>query len=428
MSHVMLSPAVLQGFLTLPPSKSAAHRAIVCAALSGGTCILHNIDLSNDIAATIRAVSALGVKTQWQGTTLTIDSRALFSCSKAEIDCGESGSTLRFIIPIAAAGGVTAVFTGEGRLPQRPIGVYLDCLPKAGVACQTRGGLPLTVSGTLQAGVFTLPGNSSSQFITGLLLALPILNGDSEIVLTSPLESSGYVDMTIDIMAQFGVTVQKTPRGYYVCGKQQYTPCEYTAEGDWSQAAFFLSAAACSPSGSTNPIILKGLRPDSVQGDKAAAAIFSQFGASVAWKGDELTVSRHALHGIDIDASQIPDLVPILAVTAAVAHGTTRITGAARLRIKESDRLTAVAQGLTALGGKITELPDGLVIEGVDRLHGGKVDGCNDHRIVMAFSIAALTADGTVEITDAHSINKSYPAFFKEYNKLGGHANVINMG
>lgn len=244
MSHVVITPTPLSGTVTLPPSKSAAHRAILCAALSGGVCRIHNIALSNDISVTIEAVRTLGCTAELCGSTLTVDATGLFSQRQVEIDCGESGSSLRFLIPITAAGGMEARFIGHGRLPERPIGVYLNCLPSAGVTCRTEGGLPLMISGQLKPGTFSLPGNISSQFITGLLLALPLLEGDSRILLTSPLESAGYVDMTIQMMAHFGVQVQILEDGYLISGGQHYRPTDCTVEGDWSQTAFFLAAGA----------------------------------------------------------------------------------------------------------------------------------------------------------------------------------------
>lgn len=424
MSSVLLHPSHLHGTVQAPPSKSAAHRAILCAALSRGASVLHNVAPSEDILATCRAVHALGVETAFSGTDLLIDAGGLFCSSYVELDCGESGSTLRFLIPIAAAGGISARFTGKGRLPQRPIGIYLDCLPKAGVYCQTEGGLPLSINGKMRPGVFSLPGDVSSQFVTGLLFALPLLDGDSDIRLTTPLQSAGYVDMTIEIMREFGVSVKKTDQGWHIPGGQNYRSRSFTVEGDWSQAAFFLAAGALG----NEPVCIKGLRIPSTQGDSAAAEIFARFGAKIEQGDGEVTVHPSVLHGIEIDAGQVPDLVPILAVTGALAQGETHITGAARLRIKESDRLAAMADGINRLGGKVTELPDGLVIEGVPSFTGGSAEGCNDHRVVMALSVGALKASGPVEITDAHSIRKSYPTFFEDYNVLGGHANVIHMG
>ncbi len=406
MASVKILPSVLNGSVLVPPSKSAAHRAAICLALAGGKTLFEGDLFSDDITATCRAMRAIRAGGE-----------------SIRIDCGESGSTLRFLIPVAAALGLKAEFTGRGRLPERPIGVYLDCLPQHGVSCKTEGGLPLTISGQLTPGEFVLPGNVSSQFITGLLLALPLLDGDSKLTLSSPLESAGYVDMTIETMREFGVMVQSAENGWNIPGRQKYRPCDYQMERDWSQAAFFLAAGALGGN-----IRLEGLNRDSSQGDRAAERLFRAFGADVEWKGNVLSAAPKELNGIEIDASQIPDLVPVLAATAALCRGRTRIFNAQRLRIKESDRLAAMADGLTRLGGHVTQTDDGLLIDGVERLHGGEVDGCNDHRIVMALSVAALRADGCVTISDAQSIQKSYPAFFEDYNRLGGKANVVSMG
>ncbi len=423
MSNVKIEPSILSGIMAVPPSKSAAHRAVICAALATGISKLEPVELSNDIRATIDCVKELGAAVSIIEKRLTIDGKMMYSKQNAVLDCGESGSTLRFLIPIAGVGNINAKFVGHGRLPERPIGVYLDCLPKAGVKCITSGGLPLEVSGQLRPGRFEIPGNVSSQFITGLLLALPTLHGDSEIVITSELESKSYIDMTLDIMTRFGVAVTETETGYKVYGSQSYRPQDTTIEGDWSQAAFFLSAGALG-----GDISIENLDIRSCQGDMAILELLRRFGADITVNGRIATSKRKDLHGIDIDAGNIPDLVPILAVVASLSNGITNITGAARLRIKESDRLHAIAEGLNALGADVTELPDGLRIVGVPSLHGGTVEGYNDHRIVMALSVAAARATEPVIITDSQSINKSYPSFFHDYNNLGGNANVIDMG
>ncbi len=408
MSTVTVQPGSLHGRILVPPSKSAAHRAVICSALAGGDDVFSPGEiLSDDIRTTIRIMNQIKA----------------YSSGQLCIDCGESGSTLRFLIPVAAALGIPAKFVGHGRLPERPIGIYLNCLPEHGVTCKTAGGLPLEICGQLTAGTFRLPGNVSSQFITGLLLALPLLGGDSELVLTAPLESAGYVAMTLEIMRDFGVIAEQTEFGWHIPGGQTYRAREYRVERDWSQAAFFLAAGAL---GST--LELEGLNPNSCQGDHAAEGLFRAFGATVRWNETALTVSPGTLHGVEIDAAQIPDLVPALAATAALCEGRTRIYHAERLRIKESDRLAAMAHGITNLGGQIRQTNDGLEINGVPMLHGGTVQGCNDHRIVMAFAVAALNADCGVTITDAQSIRKSYPSFFTDFNQLGGNANVVSMG
>ncbi len=423
MSNVVLEPKMLSGLVAVPPSKSAAHRAVICAALAQGVSVMEPVELSNDIRATIDCVKELGAVASLIGKRLTIDGKMMFTNTEATLDCGESGSTLRFMIPVAGAGNVNAKFIGHGRLPERPIGIYLDCLPKAGVSCATEGGLPLSINGQLKSGIFEIPGNVSSQFITGLLLALPLLRGDSEIIITSALESKSYIDMTISAMDRFGVTAIETENGYKVYGNQSYKPQHLNIEGDWSQAAFFLAAGALGGN-----ISIENLDTESYQGDKSIYELLRQFGADITINGQVLICKHNKLHGIEIDAENIPDLVPILAVVAALAEGTTTITGAARLRIKESDRLHAITEGLNKLGADITELQDGLKINGVKSLHGGAVQGYNDHRIVMALSVAATRATEPVIITDAESINKSYPSFFEDYNNLGGNANVINMG
>lgn len=409
MSNVLLTPGTLNGRILLPPSKSAAHRAVICSALAnGGSLFSPGEQLSDDILATLRAMKAI---LQAHGS------------DPVPVDCGESGSTLRFLIPLAAALGLSAEFTGHGRLPERPLCVYTQCLPQHGVRCTTQGGLPLRIEGQLTPGRFVLPGNVSSQFITGLLLALPLLSEESEIVLSSPLESAGYVDMTLAMMREFGVTADPVANGWHIAGTQRYRARDYRVERDWSQAAFFLSAGAL---GGT--LELEGLTPGSCQGDRAAEALFHALGAKTEWRDSVLHVSPGTRRGIEIDAAQIPDLVPALAATAALCEGQTRIYNAERLRIKESDRLAAMANGLNCLGARVSERKDGLLIKGVPVLHGGKAEGCNDHRVVMALAVAALRADGPVTVTDAQSIRKSYPSFFTDYNQLGGNANVIDMG
>ncbi len=419
---VSYGPAFSGGSLTVPPSKSAAIRALLCGALSrrtsGRECKIENLYQSGDITVTKRAADII--------------------CAGAggEVDCGESGSLLRFIIPIAAALGGRWRFTGRGRLPERPIGVYKELLPAHGVnfTGEAEGrGLPLTIDGRLSPGKFSLPGNISSQFVTGLLMALPILDGDSDLILTSPLESIGYVDMTLEVLRDFGVEVQLTDGGWHIPGGQRYQRPAYQVEGDWSQAAFFLNMAALSPEGA--PVHLRGLRPDSLQGDRACVEVFGRFGLDIRWEGDELTARNTrvgepfgGLRGQTLDVSNITDMVPAASVCAALSQGETRFENAGRLRLKESDRLTAMCQAINALGGRAREEGDALIIEGVERLKGGRAQGCNDHRVVMALAGAGLRSGSPVEVTDAYSINKTYPTFFEEYRRLGGIANVFQLG
>ncbi|HIZ20835.1 MAG TPA: 3-phosphoshikimate 1-carboxyvinyltransferase [Firmicutes bacterium] len=422
---VRVSPSAIRGRITPPPSKSAAHRALLCAALAGGGEVRGILD-SEDMRATVGALPALGALPRWEGGTVCLaPAPGARPNVPAAVDCGESGSTLRFLIPLFAAKGIPAVFTGRGRLPERPLGVYADCLPSHGVEMQAPGGgksLPLRVSGRLEAGCFRLPGDVSSQFVTGLLLALPLCGGESEICLTTPLQSAAYVTMTIETMARFGVQAEALPDGWRIPGGQAYRPHAETVEGDWSQAAFLLAAGALG-----GEVRLTGLDPASCQGDREALALFRRFGAQVQETADGILCRRAPLHGIAVDASQIPDLVPVLAVTAALAEGVTHITGAARLRLKESDRLAAVAHCLRRLGGRVEEHPDGLTIYGQPRLPGGaEVPGFNDHRIVMSMAVAALGCEKPVVITDAASVRKSWPAFFTDFQQIGGDIDGLN--
>ncbi len=422
MSDVKFSPFVPNGTVNVPPSKSDVHRAIICAAMANGVSRIFPVALSNDIKATIGCIKALGADAVLENNVLTVDGTNMYKNKTALLDCGESGSTLRFFIPIAAVGNINATFVGKGKLPQRPIGIFTEALPKAGTVCKTEGGLPLEIKGQLKSGIFEIPGNVSSQFITGLLLALPILEGDSEIVLTSPLESVGYIAMTIRTMKQFGVNIQATEKGWHIKGGQSYKTCDYTTDGDWSQAAFFMVLGAVS-----GKVTVKGVAKDSTQGDKKCAEILARFGAKVTQLDNEVTVEKGELKAITIDASQIPDLVPVLSVCAAFAEGTTRIINAERLRIKECDRLKATAELLNNLGGKVKELSDGLEITGVSSLKGGNVNGYNDHRIVMSAAVCAARSDEDITATFAMSINKSYPDFYIDYNSIGGKANVLDL-
>lgn len=422
MSDVKFSPFVPNGTVNVPPSKSDVHRAIICAAMANGVSRISPVALSNDIKATIGCIKALGADAVLENNVLTVDGTNMYKNKTALLDCGESGSTLRFFIPIAAVGNINATFVGKGKLPQRPIGIFTEALPKAGTVCKTEGGLPLEIKGQLKSGIFKIPGNVSSQFITGLLLALPILEGDSEIVLTSPLESVGYIAMTIRTMKQFGVNIQATEKGWHIKGGQSYKTCDYTTDGDWSQAAFFMVLGAVS-----GKVTVKGVAKDYTQGDKKCAEILARFGAKVTQLDNEVTVEKRELKAITIDASQIPDLVPVLSVCAAFAEGTTKIINAERLRIKECDRLKATAELLNNLGGKVKELSDGLEITGVSSLKGGNVNGYNDHRIVMSAAVCAARSDEDITATFAMSINKSYPDFYIDYNSIGGKANVLDL-
>ncbi len=399
----MVSPGCLSGTVAAPPSKSAAHRALICAALANGKSTISNIALSDDISATLAAVEALGAETTVSGGVVEIcgvkTSQPL--CGE-NIFCNESGSTLRFLIPILLARGGRFTVSGRGRLMQRPLDDYFKIFDQKGIKYEKQGD-KLLLEGVLSSGEFRLAGNVSSQYITGLLFALPLLDGDSEIIVTTPVESVGYIDMTLELMKQFGinVTAEKDYRRFYIPGNQIYQPQNLAVEGDYSQAAFYFVANELG-----SKICVTGLNEASAQGDKEIINLIKQL------KKDE------PVHIVDV--SQVPDLVPVLSVLAAKSKGVTRIEGAARLRLKESDRLHAVYTELKKLGVQIKEEPDALEICGESRFSGAVADSHNDHRMAMALAIAATAAEGDVTICGADSVKKSYADFWEKFAELGG--------
>lgn len=425
MATCNIKPTTLQGSVLVPPSKSMSHRAVLCAALANGTSHIDNIVLSDDIEATLRVCSQLGVhyvvdesKEYAERKCITITGTGILTAPEAPLDCSESGSTARFIIPIACLTGGSATITGHGRLMQRPFGLYKDLLSSKGVVCQTKDGmLPMTVSGLLKPGTFRMRGDVSSQFITGLLYALPLLDGDSTIEIDGPLESEPYVLMTISSLRDFGVKIkfQKNSNTFHISGNQQYVAHDVTVEGDWSQAAFWAVAGAIS--GGTE---ISGLSAVSLQGDKVIVDVLRTMGANLSFEQNTLKVNESMLLSTTVDVSQCPDLVPAIAVACALADGVSRIENAARLRIKESDRLSAVSEQLGKLGAHITEEADALQIVGVKSFHSAKTSGCSDHRIVMALAIASSAATGNIEIDGCEAVAKSYPGFWVDFVKMGG--------
>ena len=400
---IKITPNILSGKVSVPPSKSVAHRMIIAAALTDGTSTISNIFPSVDITATMDCMKALGAKISFSGDTAVIEGIKKVP-EKAVLNCRESGSTLRFLIPVACALGVNAEFIGSGKLPQRPLTTLLNELPKHGasfVLPNNGENLPLIVNGELAGGRFYADGNVSSQFITGLLFALPLLDGDSEIILTSPLQSKPYVDITIGVLRDFGCEINETENGYFVKGNQRFKPFSGAVEGDFSQAAFFYTANTLGSS-----IEICGLNENSLQGDKKIAEICK----SVAVNGS----------AFELDCSDIPDLVPILSVLGCFCNGKSRITNAARLRIKECDRLAAMEDCLNKIGGKVKALPDGLEIDGVGSLKGGEVECFNDHRIAMSMAIAATKCENPLILRGAECVSKSFPNFFEVYKSLGG--------
>ncbi|MBP7174747.1 MAG: 3-phosphoshikimate 1-carboxyvinyltransferase [Thermoclostridium sp.] len=426
MKNLTIRPSRLSGTIHIPPSKSMAHRAISCAFLSEGESRIDNVELSDDIIATCRAVEALGGDMDILESTipgrkiLVIRGKGTVKIKRKLINCGESGTTARFIIPITRLTADEVVITGEGKLSERPFGVFYEIFDTQKIQYQTQSGmLPLTLNGAIKPGCFSIRGDVSSQFISGLLLALPLLPGDSVIMLTTPLESIGYIEMTIQMQKMFGIRIEfeRAENKFLIPGWQKYKPQHYQVEGDWSQAAFWLAAGVFS-----GPVSIDGLNPDSLQGDKIIEAFLQQMGANLSWKENLLVAQESRLNGIQMDVSQCPDLVPVLAILGSVADGNTEIMNAARLRIKECDRLKAITTELKAMGAKITEYEDSLSIDGKQKLMGGRVYGWNDHRIVMASAIAAATCEKNTTIEGSQAVNKSYPSFWEHYHRLGGKA------
>ena len=399
--NITITPGRLRGSITPPPSKSQAHRVIIGAALAAGESVIFNVSASQDIAATLACMKALGANVRWEGEN-TVYIRGI--AKKAELpvlDCGESGSTLRFLIPIALAVAGGGEFCGRGRLMQRPQEPYFEIFREKGIAFSRKRDT-LFIKGTLTPGEYHLRGDVSSQFVTGLLYALPLLAGDSDIILTTALESAGYIDMTIDALKTFGVTVIPTETGWHVPGNQRYITAKAAVEADYSQSAFFYAAK-----GMGNDLEITGMNPGSKQGDRVILAYEAQLDGS---------------GPVTLDVRECPDLVPALAARAALRDGeVTYITNAGRLRIKESDRLASVTDVLSRLGADVREAPEGLTIYGKSTLPGGvTVDAWNDHRIAMMAAVAATRCEKPITIIGAECVNKSYPEFWRDYAGLGG--------
>ena len=391
--NIIITPSTLRGTLEAPPSKSHAHRLMTAVALAG--------------------------KKNSESLCTSEDTRATFRCLNelhdgGILDCGESGTTLRFLLPVASALGINAEFIGHGRLPERPMSALTDALRENG-AVISADNLPIKVSGQLHPGVFRVPGNISSQFISGLLFALPLLDGDSEIVIEGKRESVGYIDMTLDTLRSFSINIEETQSGYKIKGPQKYIePDSPRVQGDWSNAAPFLCMGALSHSG----VAVTGLNPESVQGDRAIIQILRELGAEVDVHGDRVSVRRRTLHGAVIDAAMIPDIIPALAALCASADGETRIINAGRLRLKESDRLGGTARLLRALGADARVDGDSLIIRGRPELSGGTAETESDHRMAMAAAVAACACRGAVTVTDPGCVKKSYPGFWDDLSSL----------
>lgn len=432
MRTIEITPRLLSGSLEIPPSKSVSHRAIIAAGLAKGESVISNVLMSQDMIATCDAMIALGASIEKQKEqngrfTLTIKGCDPLALKAETIQCNESGSTLRFIIPIVLLQPKRAIITGKGRLVTRPMKPYYDIFAEKGIQYEHLNkdqDLPLAVEGMLTPGVYQIDGGVSSQFITGLLFALPLLNGDSVIELTSTLESKPYIDITLDVLKSFGIAIiNDKDQRFVIKGNQFYTPCNYRVEGDFSQGAFWLVAGTIG-----KQMDCSDLNVASQQGDKVIVDILKEMGGDISIAADKLIVKKAETVGTIIDVSQCPDLVPILAVVGSLSKGTTTIINGERLRFKESDRLMATADVLNKLGGKVEETADGLVIHGVDRFTGGQVTSHNDHRIAMAVAIASICATGKIILDGAEAVNKSYPHFWEDFMVMGGEWIGLDLG
>ncbi len=408
-----VAPGPRAGVIQIPASKSQAHRMLLCAALSREPSRLILDGFSADIEATMQCLEALGAQCEETANGLSVTPVGVCP-AQARLDVGESGSTLRFLLPVLGALGVQAEIRMHGRLPERPLSPLWEVLEAHGMRLQQDGTI-LHTDGQLIAGDYSLPGNVSSQFISGLLFALPLLGGNSTLTVTGALQSARYVSMTEQALAEAGILTKKDGPVWQIGGGQRYaSPAVQTVEGDWSNAAFFLCMGALSAIGVT----VTGLNSTSLQADRAVTEILVRFGAELTVSEDAVTVRRGVLHGITLDAGPIPDLVPVVSCLAALCDGETRVENAARLRLKESDRLQTTAALLSALGGSVRELPDGLIISGRGRLSGGTADACGDHRIAMSAAMAACGCEGPVTVSGSECVAKSYPAFWEDFASL----------
>ncbi|MDE7405907.1 MAG: 3-phosphoshikimate 1-carboxyvinyltransferase [Clostridiales bacterium] len=408
---VKLAPTTLTGRVDIPSSKSYAHRMLITAAFSRAESVLWGDFSSDDMSATLRVLTAFGAK--FEGVEGGVKITPAVKVERAEADCGESGSTLRFAVPLAAALGIETTFIGAKRLSERPMEELLNCLKDHGVKVAGEG-FPLTISGKLSAGDYIIDRSRSSQFVTGLLLALPLLNGDSTLTVHGEA-SKTYIDITLDVLKNSGAQITKQENTFFIRGGGYSVSGERKAEGDWSNAAFWMVAGLLGEG-----ISIGNLNPSSRQGDRLVAELLRQAGGNLSWENGRLTVKPSELHSITFDADDIPDAVPAMSVALAAAKGTSVITGVKRLRIKESDRLTAVIDMLTRLGVAVTyfSADDALKIEGVPHFTGGTLSSYNDHRLAMAGAVAAVRAVSPVTITGAEAVKKSYPAFFADYESL----------
>ena len=402
-----------------PPSKSLAHRAILAACMAEGTSVIRNVALSEDIEATLNVGQAMGAdikRTMESDKRYTLSIQGGRRCAMPTMDCGESGSTLRFAIPLALVHCGGGAFHGRGRLGQRPLTPYEELCRAQGIPWDAdEAGLPLTLKGTMRSGAFSVRGDISSQFITGYLMALPMLDGDSMIKIEGTLESRPYVDLTLDILRRYGIKIiEPDAQSFVIAGGQHYRATEYTVEGDWSQAAFLMVMGALG-----EEVTLKGMSRDSRQGDAIMVDVLRRMGADMHWDGNELTVKKSTLKAVSVDLTHCPDLAPPIAAACAAAEGISMLYGIKRLRLKESDRVASISAALDAVGCHVTSEEDSMSIIG-GGICGGEIHAMGDHRIAMMAAVLSTVCTEPVGIIGAEAVKKSWPNFWEDFETLGG--------
>ncbi len=410
--NALVSCNKVTGELSAISSKSVAHRLLIGAAFCDKKTQIHCDKVNNDILATAECLRAIGAEIEYENSVFSI--APIKEKISEVLECNESGTTMRLLLPIVCALGGSWRFIMRGRLSERPLSPLKEELEAHGITFEYPSVNELLVRGKLLCGDYSIRGDVSSQFISGLLFALSLLEGESTLTVTGQIESAPYIQMTLDVLLSLGAAVSKEGNVFTIKGTQLISPVTTSVEGDWSNAAFPLCAAAI---GGT--VTLSNVNLSSSQGDMQILELLREFGATVSVNGNSVTVSKKELHGIKIDATNIPDLVPVLAVVASVADGETEIFGASRLRIKESDRLQTTYDMLHALGADIVLTDDGFIIKGKKNLSGGVVSSHNDHRIAMSAAVASCMCENSVTIEGAGAVEKSYPDFWQDFKKLG---------
>lgn len=408
--NIAITPTKLKGQVRIPPSKSMAHREIICASLADGESRIENLAYSDDIIATIKCMRALGAYIKDNPDNLFVKGNSQRQNSYLVFDCNESGSTLRFMLPIALAlNSGKNKFVGRGKLGKRPMDIYERICKSQGIEYidESKNNpdnfLDLTVQGKLKCGDFYVDGGVSSQFISGLLFALPLLDGDSRIFIEGELQSASYLDLTLSALKEYGIDIQKEGNVIFVKGNQMYMNHDSCIEGDYSQSAFFEVANYLG-----SDVEILGLNEESLQGDKVIKDFIERL--KEADENERLV----------FDGGDCPDIIPVFALACCLRKGKTEIVNVGRLRIKECDRLKATVQELKKLGADIEEGADSISVVGVDKLKGAIVDSHRDHRMAMTLSVAATACDGEVILKDSECVSKSYPDFYEDYTKLGG--------